>query len=402
MTTASSTSTEFTDDHISIRVLLPVFLLMTLLGANAGWTGPLLPSLAKDQSVSLVDVSKMISVNFLGCILSLLFGRFLMNSLGGWNCQKLSAILFAAGLLVIATVSGLTWICVGALLIGIGGGINSFSSTVVVLCMAKGSTSAVLNRLHLFYGLGALLGPAIAWLGTMTPWTYRAVFLLGAVLVSLIAVEFFAGAKCRPAVETKEAQSSWGIVKSPTLWMYSLVMFLYVGIETATVTWLYTYLQKAEHLSAGLSSLGVSALWGGLTLGRLLGVPLCVKFKGYYVTVGGVCLATVGMALLAWGPSCGFPCWMMFFAILCVGTGFGPVFPNVLAAANTRFAHAATTTTTVSILCGFVGGMIFAPVLAKIFENAGLSQGFMTLVGCLISLIFTFIVTRKIATSTTN
>ncbi len=387
------------DEHVSIRVLLPVFLLMMFMGLHAGFSGPLLPSVAKDQSISLVEVSKLISVNFAGCIIALLSGRVLMNRLGGWLCLRLSAILVASGMMVIATASGLFWICFGALLIGLGGGINSFAGTVVVLAMAKGSASAVLNRLHLFFGLGAFIGPALAWLAMMSPWGYRSVFLVSAVLVSLIGVEFFVGSFCRPAVTSKEGASTWGILKFATFWMYCLVFFLYVGIETSTVTWLFTYLEKAGHLNKGLASIGASILWGGLTVGRALSVPLCIKFKGYYVTISGVCLSVVGLTLLACGPGCSFPDWLLLASVLCIGVGFGPVFPNVLAAANSRFAFASTTTTTISILCGFVGGMVFTPVLAKIFEDVGLTQGFTTLVGCCIGLVLVFIVTRLVAQS---
>lgn len=369
-------------DERARRIILATGAIVLLCGLNSGWIGPLLPAMAAAHKVSLVYAGSMVSLYAAGSIIPIFFGKILMDRLGGKLCIQVAAFLIGVGLLVIGLGANAAVMTAGAGIMGFGGGVSSVAGNVCVLQLVKGSGAAALNKLHLFFGVGALVGPLLAWAALQTPYSYHLVYAGAALFAFLISASLVPYKNFPIASQAATLKPAPLHFKSIALFCYPVIIFLYVGIETAAVAWLYTYLVNAGHLQAGLSSVAMSLLWAGMVVGRLANVYLLKRFSANALIVSAMILATSALALLALYPEMGS---LALPVVALLGAGFAPIFPSVLAAANARFSRQSSTVTSIVITAGALGGMALPWATGKVLETNGLSWT-MTMMAIIFSL----------------
>lgn len=377
--------------------------LMCIVGLNSGWVGPSLASIAKAQGVPLTNAGSLVSVYFFGCVVTIIVGQWILEKFGGRNSLLLAAAGMLIGLAMIASGAGVVITWLGSFIFGLGVGVSSIASNICILAIAASHAASRLNRLHLFFGIGALIGPFFAWAGQQTPWSYQATYAFGvlytaavvAILMKAPNIAISVNGKsststgpeeCGSSTVTGEGSasqqtSSKHILREPLLWLFSLVLCLYVGIETGAGAWMCTYVEKEFQLSAGASAIAMSCLWGGLTFGRMSGVPLTSRFRPELITLIAMLISTAAFATLVVASNLSS---MSLLVVALLGFGFGPIFPTVIGGATTRFPAATGTVTTTLITAGFVGGIIGPWITGAVFEKIGLQPGMtLLLVTCL-------------------
>lgn len=379
--------------------------LMCIIGLNSGWVGPSLASIAKAQGVPLANAGSLVSVYFFGCVVTIVVGQWILEKFGGRNSLRLAALGMLIGLAMIASGAGVVITWLGSFIFGLGVGISSIASNICILAIAASHAASRLNRLHLFFGIGALIGPFFAWAGHQTPWSYQATYAfgvlytaaVGAILMKAPNIAISVNGESGTSTGSGEGNSSTvagegsaspktlseqgSIFREPLLWLFSLVLCLYVGIETGAGAWMCTYVEKEFQLSAGASAIVMSCLWGGLTFGRMSGVPLTRRFRPELITLVAMLISTAAFATLVVASNLSS---MSLLVVALLGFGFGPIFPTVIGEATTRFPAATGTVTTTLITAGFVGGIIGPWITGAVFEWVGLVPGMtLLLVTCL-------------------
>lgn len=373
MNQSTTTSSELPAQRERLHLLLAANSAMVLLaGLNAGWIGPVLPAIASENSIELAQLGSMISLQFFGCIITMSLGKNTLDLLGVRNAIRLSAILWLSGLVTLASASSLAMLSLGSVLAGAGSGVNAIASTICALRLSEGNQTGSLNRLHMFFGLGALLGPFLALGMRQTPFSYHGTFLTGALLISIILSLLLRCPDLPPPEDRQSAPASREVLSKPLLWLFALVLFFYVGVESGFTAWLFVYLTGAAHLSHPMASLGMSLLWIGLTGGRLLAGLLAHRFSARAVTINSMLLATAGTSLLVAFPS--FLHLSLLF-VLMIGLGFGPIFPSVVAMVNIAFNRSAALVSTIVITIGFLGGVAFPWAAGQAFTDMGSQWG---------------------------
>ena len=370
--------------------------MVLLAGLNTGWMGPLLPAIAKSHNLPLAALGTVFSIQFVGCVSTMLISKKTIDSVGVRKAIIMSSLLALSGCLLmsISASTSATFLYAGALLFGCSGGINSIAGTIVALRLAKGNSASALNKMHLFFGLGALSGPLIGWSVLQTPLSYSGAFLLGTCialfLMSLAIFSFELPKRESP----REVPSSHETLKEVVFWLFSLSMFFYVGIETGAAAWLFVYLTKASQLPHAQAALGMSALWLGLTTGRFWGGALCKTHNPQKVATIFMGLALSMLILLTVVPKISI---FALIVVLLIGIGFGPVFPTILALVNLRYAHSEALVTSVAICTAFMGGIIFPWIAGYIFHGMGMPVGMSFLVGGATFMIVLFAIAATIA-----
>ena len=118
-------------------------------------------------------------------------------------------------------------------------------------------------------------------------------------------------------------------LKLSAVWIASLFLLFYVGVEVSVGNWTYTFLLDDRHLNALLSGWIVSGYWFGLTMGRFVLQTLAERFKMSNATLVYVCMASIILALLL--------IWFVPLAIVTIvgfcllGFGLGPIYPLTVA-----------------------------------------------------------------------
>lgn len=364
------------NEQLTVRILMISGALTLLAGLNCGWFGPLVPSIAVSQKVPLVEAGSLISVYSGGSLIPLAVGRQLVEKFGGRNCLMAAALLFCGGLAILSLGAGIIGMSVGAAALGVGAGLNSISGTICILRLASGSSAASLGRLNVFFGIGALLGPVVALAGLNSPWSYHAVYAFGA----LYALAVFAAIVSARQIDVRVAPvdvtlSKFTPLQTPAL-LYTASVFLYVGVEVALATWLFTYLNASCNLSKDLAGWSMTALWAGLTTGRMTSVQL---FK--YIAASRIALSAMGIAfcvilLLAVHPGLGR---LSLAVIFLLGLGFGPIFPILIASASERYNQHSASITSFVVTAGALAGITFPIFVGQVFTKFGHRPGMLVL-----------------------
>jgi fucose permease len=137
----------------------------------------------------------------------------------------------------------------------------------------------------------------------------------------------------------------------------------------------------------------MTVLWAGLTLGRTISVFLCGRYSSIKITLLGMALAASSLLALACFSNLAMGTLAL---VLLLGLGFGPIFPNVLAAANEHFMPDTTTTSSVVITSGSVGGITLPLLAGYCFTNFSWQTGMLFLFAVCSSMIALYLSLLKI------
>jgi fucose permease len=337
------------------------------LGLMTAALGPALPELAANSGSSLATIGGVITALFLGALISLSVAGPLNDRLGQRPVLIVGVVLLALGTLGIAASHSLplTFLC--AVVAGLGHGAIDISTNVLIAEVFVGRSAAALNLLNVFFGLGAVAGPAIAGL-TLRLWnTALPALWIGAALTLLQAplIPLLADAPRAPHAEAGKSRAA-ALFRMPLLWALGVLVLIYVGVENGIASWTTTYLASTTRLDHATAALATSGFWLALTGGRviaaLIGIRLTpnrlllIALSGAFA--GGVLLvASVGNAPLT------------IAAVLCMGLCFGPVFPTTLAITTATFRQAPGTAASAVVAMGSVGGMLLPWLQGVLLER---------------------------------
>jgi fucose permease len=304
-----------------------------LIGVASGAWGVLLPALSSYYRVNEATIGLLFFASAIGYFLSALSSGFLTARLGQRWYLVTGSALFLLCCLLLALKPAFALVLVIRLFMGIAvammeAGLNLFLTTL-------SNTTALLNYLHAFYGVGALLGPLIAgailalsfgWNAAFFAWALFSLPLLLGLFTLFQPQPFHASDEERAR---KEDHGSLPALKLPIVWYITLFLLFYVGIEVSLGNWSYSFLLQDRHESDWLASLVVSGYWLGLTLGRFflhdLTRRLHLGVSGLmYICMGG---CAFGILIIWLNPGV-LACSIAFCL---VGTCLGPIYPSTVA-----------------------------------------------------------------------
>ncbi|HWF42917.1 MAG TPA: MFS transporter, partial [Acidothermaceae bacterium] len=218
---------------------------------------------------------------------------------------------------------------------GFGAGVaeSGFQAYIVTLP----NSTALTNRLHAFFGVGALVGPLLAtWILGFASW--RTVwFVLAAAEVPFVVAIWVTYPRHEPvavasSVVHNAEQPSRGLLASAlrerTVLLGAALLAVYVGLEISMGNWGFSYLVQARGEHRVVAGYVVSGYWLGLTLGRFLISPFATRIGASAATMAFGCLIGVTVvAALTWV----LPGGASITGFVLLGFFLGPIFPTAMA-----------------------------------------------------------------------
>ena len=239
--------------------------------------------------------------------------------------------------------------------------------------VAKHCSSAVMNFLHCFYGVGAMISPYIMSLALAhTHWNegYRwtAYIQSGIMLVCLLSVPLW---KKSAATQEDDESDSAGIKEAlkirgviPTL----IAFFAYCSGEATCFLWTSSYFAGTkEGISAELCAAFGSLIFGGLMLGRLISAFVSNKLGDKFLIRIGIAVEAVGI-LLIFLPLPGYIFAAIGFVI--TGTGMGPVYPAIQHMAPANFGKRNSAAVIGLQMASAYIGSTFMPMVFGLLQQA--------------------------------
>jgi fucose permease len=304
------------------------FCAFILIGANDAALGILLPSFQAFYDIDKSAVGLMFAASVSGYLLSAFGSGLLVERLGMRAYMLLGCASFAFGALLFGMALPFPVLVTGAIFVGFGiavidAGLNAYIAGLP-------NSTAALNYLHAFFGIGALLGPLLATGVLELGWAWYWIYYLWVAFALLLFVGFaFAFKAARTARSTREEGGGnvmRAMLRLRVVWVAAAFLFVYVGLEVSLGIWAYSFLVEERRDPTGFSGVAVSGYWLGLTVGRLVMGRLGAKLGNMRLirlclagTVAGITL----VMLLPFPPLEAQGLWL-------VGFSLGPIFPTTI------------------------------------------------------------------------
>ena len=339
--------------------------------------GPLVPEMIESFQIDESAVGVLLSVGSLGFMIGPILAGMLIDRRGIRSAFVVGIVLEIA-FLVVFGLSPSFWLATAAnFFVRFGSSfIETGANVMPSLIATRRSAHALMNFIHLFFSVGAFVGPLGIglFLSSSTSWRPVFFFLIVPTVLLFVGVE-----RVRIASDVRKAslprKSTGGILvvlKRRSTWFGSLSLFLYVGAEIGISAWIVLYLQRIHDFSVFVSSAGLSVLWISIMLGRCLNSVLgnrysaatLVTFSGIGGAVGGILLLYTSSMIL------------VFVLLGWIGLCLAGVFPNIMAEINRRDPERIGAVTAIMTTGAAAGAAIVQWIMGIFAENFGLRVAF--------------------------
>nr|MCR5824957.1 MFS transporter [Oscillospiraceae bacterium] len=242
--------------------------------------------------------------------------------------------------------------------------------------VASHYASSVMNFLHCFYGVGAVISPGIMALalhlaGWNEGYRWTAWIQTGILLVVLLSLPLW---KQNEAQDREELRGSAGITETlrlpgvlPTL----IAFFAYCSGEATCFLWTPSYFAGR---GAGLSEETVAAfgslVFGGLMLGRLISGFVSDRLGDRRMIRVGIAVELLGVLLVFAPARSVLPAAVGFVVI---GLGMGPVYPAIQHMARVNFgARHSAAVIALQMAAAYLGSTFMPAVFGHLQQAAGM------------------------------
>jgi MFS transporter, FHS family, glucose/mannose:H+ symporter len=342
----------------------PTGILQTMLG-------PMLPILIVRWTMNDTQAGNLFLVQFLASLVGVQIAGVLLARLG-FRPAFLSGMLLmatgAAALYVGSPTLGMASVAA----YGLGLGLIVPADNLLIAEIGSGSTpssrAGAVSLLNFFWGAGAV------FCSLMVGWT-AAHRLLPLFLGSVALLLFLLALSMRnlpfPTAETSAESSvtpSWRqIAKSPAIWIFAAVFFLYPGAETAVGGWVGSYALRLGASGVEMAAMMPAFFWSALTVGRALGTAFLRHFSERRVLQAGYATGAAGIALmLVTSALTG-----VIAGALITGLSFATLYPITVARLSERYGVAARAIGAVMFSLASIGPAVIPWMVGVISHNTG-------------------------------
>jgi fucose permease len=299
------------------------------IGIAEGGLGVLLPSILNAYQLTPATVTFLFVSQVTGYIVAALTSSAIATRLGLAKMLLLSSIALGGALTLYAVAAN--WSIMVAMGTFLGLGIGLIDAGINTYIVSDRRNEHLIGMLHAFYGVGALLGPAIATALLAQGLNWRLIYLVFAGLVSLLVAATFWAISVRYAPMMVQVTSSqvnpWTnlkiALKTPVVLVMGVLLLVYVGTEASVGNWAYTVEYIGRSTPEIVAGYSISAYWLGLTIGRVslgvfiqrFGVNRAIAFSLILLIIALICWWLLPNSLLSL-PLIGFSLAAIFPAIV--------------------------------------------------------------------------------------
>jgi fucose permease len=344
--------------------VLLAYAAFVLLGIGAGVNGVLLVAQMDDYGVSRATIGLTFFTRSAGFVAAGATAGALIHRYG----VRLIVAIGGAGYVLVAlyTATRPAFVAFVLLQVGAGYAVGLLESVLNVYLMELPNATTLLNRLHGFFGVGALLGPPLAtWIVDASAWP--TVWLVLAGIAAPLTAGFLAAfPRMRDSLTGVQEGHGllWPALRARGVLLGAALLAVYVGLELGLGNWAFSYLVQGRGQGELLAGYTVSGFWLGLTAGRFLISPILTRLG--MTAVGVMYTSLVGVVCAA-----GLV-WLLPAGLVLVGFFLGPVFPTAMAVAP-QLTTARLVPTAIGVMNAgsVIGGSALPWLAGAIAQRAG-------------------------------
>ena len=343
--------------------------------------GPSLSTLADDFGVSLDRAGLLVTLLFLGSIMASATMAARLHTRDPRILAVVGLVLVAAGCVGLGLAN--RWsVALGSVLVtGLGDGLL-VAGVHTVVARASGDVARGINRLNLYFAIGAICGPL--WAGGVFALNGDARVLVfpGIALLVLVVAALLGTTPSPPARKFGDDAEPGGSPAGVIAWFMGAVLFLYVGAEFGLGSWVASYSEQEFEAGIFTGGLVTSGYWGALMVGRVIsGRLFAAGWPPRTVLIGSVAAGVVSSAGVALANE------VFAVAVACAfatGLFFGPIWPAAISIVSERSGGGAPAA---MVTVGNAGGVFFPWAQGRLIVESGATTGIaLTAVLCAVAL----------------
>ena len=335
------------------------------MGITFSILGPTLPALAAQTHTSLTTISYLFIARSIGSIIGSIGGGRLFDRLAGHLLVAGTMAIMIATLVVIPMIPQIWMLTAVLFLAGVTNGTLNVGGNVLLIWVHGSKVAPFMNALHFFFGLGTFVAPiVVAQVVLLTGEMRWAYWLLA--LVSLPIVLLTLGVRS-PEPQHRSGQPGNEKIDLGLVLGFFLIFFGYSGAAQAYGGWIFTYVTRLGLANDSAAAYLNSIFWGALMAGRLLSIPLTVRFSPKAMLRADLLGALISLGLVSL-----FPRSLIAIGVGSAGLGFSlaTIFPTNMSLASRYMAITGKITGWFSIGSS-LGALVLPWLVGQLFEPAG-------------------------------
>ena len=309
------------------RVTATVYGTMAVYGYFIYGFSPAVPLLRDEQGVSRAVSALHGTALAVGAVVAGLVGAGLVARCGRGVLLRAGIAAMTAGVVAFTASTALPVTLLGALVAGTAGSVLvNLHSPALTEHHGPAGPAAISEANAVAAGVG-LLAPLALGLAATTALGWRAGTLL---LVPMAAVVLLAGRRVRlpdPPPAPARGPGSGSLPRA--YWLAWGTLVLCIAVEFSMTIWASDLLRERSGLGAGAAAAAITAIIAGMTLGRLAGGRLALRFPVDGLLLAAIALAAAGFGLF-WASTVA---WLAVLGLLVAGLGIALHFPLGIARA---------------------------------------------------------------------
>lgn len=187
-------------------------------------------------------------------------------------------------------------------IVGIGGSMLVNTAAPTLSDHHGGTAAAAISEGNAYAATVGLLAPTAVGLTVALGWSWRPAALVVLPLAAVCVLLVRRVPPGTPAVDGTPGVAATGGPLPRTARILLVLVMMCVGIEFCCAAWSADLLHTRTGMAAGASSAGVSAVVGGMAVGRFVVGRLALRYPSRRLLLGALALTGVGW-LIAWVPT---------------------------------------------------------------------------------------------------
>jgi len=278
----------------TIRILTYLMFMMFAMTTDA--VGVIIPEVIEQFDLGLTVAGAFHYATMAGIALSGAGLGFLADRLGRKPAILIGLIAFSASALLFVVGDGFGYFLVLLFVSGLAIGVFKTAALALIgdISTSTRAHTATMNTVEGFFGVGAILGPAIvAWLLVSEAASWKGLYVIAGLLAAGLALTAALTRYPTPVrtAEPVDLRSMARMARDPFALAFSLGAMVYVGVETAIYVWMPTLLADYDGPWVWLAAYALSVFFVLRAAGRFLGAWLLGRMSWQVV----LALAGAGM-----------------------------------------------------------------------------------------------------------
>ena len=260
------------------------YLMFMMFAMTTDSVGLIIPKVIEEFKLSMAAAGAFHYANMIAIALAAIFLGYLADKLGRKKTIVLGLILFALNSYLFAVGNSFMFFIVLLAISGAAIGIFKTGALALVGDISHSTTehTATMNTVEGFFGVGAIIGPAIVTLLLSRDFSWKWIYIIaGSICVLLIATAALVKypKTVKSMDEPIDLKRTMGMMKNPYALGFSLGIFLYVAAECAIYVWMPTLFKGYTGSFIFIVAYATSIFFILRVIGRFMGAWVLARFK---------------------------------------------------------------------------------------------------------------------------